>query len=319
MMATTTNAVTVSTSIPNIEKLEGQSNYGSWKFAMKMCLMLEGLWNQVSDTLETIDSEKDNRTLAKICLTVKPCCYVHVCNAKNAKEAWNNLQAAYEGKSMSRVFQLTRKLFDIKQHRFASMEEYLTHILSTIQQLADIGEVIEDKWIVFVMLNGVTLEYEALITTITLGKEKLKSDEVKVILLEESARRTIRNESVNDQTTLVTKANGKKKFFKKNIKCYSCGETGHLKSTCPKIKGKVGSFSQKEKEKASTTTTLLTTALTSNSKTDWIIDSGATSHMSHNKEWMLNFSASECVDVAVADSNRITSNGSGFIPKMIFL
>jgi len=121
--ATFLTGVTVSTSVPNIEKLEDQSNYGSWKFAMKMSLMLEGLFGYVDGTVPVnthTDTIRDQSALAKICLSVKPSCYVHVHNTKNSKEAWTNLKNAYEGCSMSTKFELTRKFFNIRQDSYAS-------------------------------------------------------------------------------------------------------------------------------------------------------------------------------------------------------
>jgi len=81
--------VTVSTSVPNIEKLEGQSNYGSWKFAMKMSLMLEGLFGYVDGTVPVnthTDTIRDQSALAKICLSIKLSCYVHVYNTKISRK-----------------------------------------------------------------------------------------------------------------------------------------------------------------------------------------------------------------------------------------
>lgn len=135
--------------MPNIEKLDGQSNYASWKFAIKMNLMLEGLWKLVGDSTRG-NSDKDNRALAKICLSVKPTCYVHVCNAKSAKEAWDNLQRAFETKGMNRKFELQRHLFGVKISNFTSMEEYINNILTTVHKLAEIGINIEDDFISFV-------------------------------------------------------------------------------------------------------------------------------------------------------------------------
>ena len=53
-----------STSVPNIEKLDGSENYSTWKFAMKMIVMLDGLWN-ITIRAE-VDNEKDCKALAKI-------------------------------------------------------------------------------------------------------------------------------------------------------------------------------------------------------------------------------------------------------------
>nr|CAI5869045.1 unnamed protein product [Callosobruchus analis] len=54
-------------SVPNIEKLEGQANYSSWKFAMKMSLVLEGLFGYVdgsADVLSQLNIERDAKALA---------------------------------------------------------------------------------------------------------------------------------------------------------------------------------------------------------------------------------------------------------------
>lgn len=126
------NLVTVTTSVPNIEELEGQANYGSWKFAMKMSLMLEGLYGNVENAVPLItptEAEKDKRALAKICLSIKQNCYVHVCNATTAKEAWDNLKNAFEGRNLATVFEMTRKLFNVRQDHHSSMEEYITDVL----------------------------------------------------------------------------------------------------------------------------------------------------------------------------------------------
>jgi len=56
---------------------------------------------------------------------------------------------------MAIKFELTRKFFNICQETYISMEEYINNILMTVQKLADIDEQIEDKWISFVMRNGI--------------------------------------------------------------------------------------------------------------------------------------------------------------------
>ncbi|XP_045474930.1 uncharacterized protein LOC123680859 [Harmonia axyridis] len=186
---TFTTAPVVSSYVPNIDKLEGHSNYASWKFAMKMSLMLEGLWEIVTNgpmnNTNTLNKDLDNKALAKIGLCVKPTCYVHICKATTSKEAWDNLQKAFESKDMNRKFDLQRHLFRTKHTDFNSMEEYIGDIMSTVYKLADIGVTIEDDFVAFVMLNGLSSEYEPLVMALTYNNLKLSSDEVKTKLIEE--------------------------------------------------------------------------------------------------------------------------------------
>nr|CAI5837702.1 unnamed protein product [Callosobruchus analis] len=74
---------------------------------------------------------------------------------------------------MSTAFELTRKLLNLKQQDLGSMEKYINEILVTVQKLADMGEPIDDKWVAFIMMNGVMEEYETLISSLNQSDEKL--------------------------------------------------------------------------------------------------------------------------------------------------
>nr|CAI5868548.1 unnamed protein product [Callosobruchus analis] len=138
-------------SVPNIEKLEGQANYISWKFAMKISLELEGLFGYVDgsfDVLCQLDIERDAKALAKICFSVKTCCYIGISKAKTANEAWDNLKNAFEGHSMSikkNRIRINQKTAQSEARDLGSMDKYINEILVTVQKLADMGEPIDDK------------------------------------------------------------------------------------------------------------------------------------------------------------------------------
>lgn len=73
--------------------------------------MHERLWNYAADTVEPEDfeEEKDEVALSKICLLVDSSLYVHVSQAKTAKEAWNSLKDLFEVKgSVGRLSHLCK-------------------------------------------------------------------------------------------------------------------------------------------------------------------------------------------------------------------
>ena len=76
----TTQVYALSSSVPTIEKLQGNENYSTWRFAMRMSLLLEGLFSLVNgnEAVTVANRARDQRALAKICLSIKPVCYVHV-------------------------------------------------------------------------------------------------------------------------------------------------------------------------------------------------------------------------------------------------
>lgn len=85
------------------------------------------------------------------------------------------------------------------------MEAYIEDILSVVQRLADMGETIENKWISFVMRNGVSQDYENFVAAVNQQlQEQARSEDVKVALLGESDRRRVKDES-SSTTALVSK------------------------------------------------------------------------------------------------------------------
>ena len=94
-------------------------NYYNWKFQMKMCLICKDLWDIVKG-VETLPEEastaderkfrkRENQTLAVVCLSVNSNLQIYVRSAKNAKEAWDNLEKQFEEKSLSRKIYYRKK------------------------------------------------------------------------------------------------------------------------------------------------------------------------------------------------------------------
>lgn len=87
-------------SLPLISKLDEVATY-NWKFAIRMYLIHEGLWNCIVG--DNIDPDQDQHILTKICLSIKPASYAYVRTATTVKEAWKSFQAIYEDKDLNRL------------------------------------------------------------------------------------------------------------------------------------------------------------------------------------------------------------------------
>ncbi|XP_017493692.1 PREDICTED: uncharacterized protein LOC108381804, partial [Rhagoletis zephyria] len=88
---------------------------------------------------------------------------------------------------------------------------------------------------------------------------------------------------------------------KPNIKCYKCNKYGHYKSQC--------SFAQKKER----TNAFSAVFLSGNySSKEWYIDSGASMHMTRNKNWLKNVSDKrEIEEILIADKSKISVECSG--------
>lgn len=172
----------------NFEKLSGISNYGNWKFSMRMYLIHEDLWDCIEESSPGVpkvsDARKQLKALAKICLMVLPASFSHVRNATTGYQAWTNLKTAYEDRGLCRRLGLLRSLFGLKLEQFSDMEAYLLKITDLDQQLRDINAPLDDDFLSVLMLSGLPPDYDPLIMALENSNIKLCSETVRSKLLQ---------------------------------------------------------------------------------------------------------------------------------------
>ena len=133
--------------------------------------------------------------------------------------------------------------------------------------------------------------------------------------------------------------NGHQNSYQKNgPRCYHCSKNGHIKRNCPKLTNKNEERRTFRQENANNITEtkikdtdssdsdygfmMVSHALLSNSvrKNNWIIDSGATSHMCNDKMTFLNIKVfREPREVQVGDGSSVKVIGEGMINLKIEL
>lgn len=93
--------------LPPIQRLIGRENWTTWKYAVKMYLVHEELWEVVQPTpkedgtLPEVDRKLDQKTLSKIAMLVDHENYVHIQEAetgdvwrsRTGTEGWSAVQA----------------------------------------------------------------------------------------------------------------------------------------------------------------------------------------------------------------------------------
>lgn len=308
--------MTENMNLPGIEKLEGSSNYNNWKFCMEMHLIQEDLWECIETDAEgnvkNKDEKKEHKARAKICLSVKSSAYIHIRNAKTAKETWDNLKRAYEDKGLTRRLGLLRILFSQKLSDFKNMETYVTQVLGISQQLADIGAVIEDEFVAVILLSGLPIEFNPMVMALESSNVKITSDLVKSKLLQEH----LKWECANNEKDMALFSKGMKFEKKKGFKCYKCHRQGHFAKNCPD-RGKtvqyqnIGQSSQTASKHSNKKFSLLTTLPENIGLNEWYVDSGATAHMTGKKDWIVNYTVDTIKEVTIANNEKLSTDGRG--------
>lgn len=187
----------------SIPKLTGRDNWASWSFAVKAYLQHE----ELDECLEKEPDAKDPKSLkqdvkakSKLILLIDPILYVHIQDATNAKQVWENLTKAFEDSGLTRKVGLLKDLINTTLENSDSVEAYVNKIMTSAYKLRNIHFKVDDEWLGTLMLAGLPDTYKPMIMGIESSGVKISADLIKTKLLQEIASPSI-------DTALYTKHN----------------------------------------------------------------------------------------------------------------
>lgn len=253
----------------NIEKLSGRGNYSSWSFSMQNYLMHEELWEKIIEDVprEGPDQKRNMKALTKINMSLDPKLFNRVRGLTQAAEIWNTLKKLFQDDGLDRRVALVVQLVNTKLKNFPNAEDYVDSIMPVCHKLTDAGLKVTDEWTGIFMLAGLPSEYRPMILGMESSGKPITADAFKSKLLQDVA---IIDDDEAD-VALFSK-NRKKKFYKK--KNFSEENKQHNITRQHKQKHKGGKMSL---------FTVLAVGMVD--KSAWYVYSGATSHMSNDKNF----------------------------------
>lgn len=326
--------------LPPVEKLKGVDDYNDWKFAMMTYLQHENLWEYVTEAATATDPAKNSKGKSKIILGVDRINYSHVRQATTAKEAWTNLEKAFEDSGLTRRVGLLRTLTSTKLNDCANVEEYINKIFDAAQKLDNLKFKVDDEWIGSLLLTGLPDVYQPMIMALESSGTKITGQVIKAKLLQDvrpsetstnseaaffiKHKKQNYNNSNNLNSSYRSNHNtrrgthSRQNFDKSKVKCYNCNRYGHFSKECNRDnfkKGNEQSHMCTTSSEAENDTDLAWTVSNNNTqfdKNNWYLDSGATDHMTPNKDLFDNFSKIDKV-ISLADNSQLKSEGHGEI------
>lgn len=285
-----------------IEKLTGRENYSTWRFAVKTYLQHEELWECIENpNKEPFDTKKDTKAKSKIILLVDSINYVHIQEAKTAKEVWENLSRAFDDSGLTRRVGLLRDLCTTTLSGCQNIDEYVSKIMSTAHKLRNIGFQVDDEWLGTLLLSGLPEHYKPMILAIESSGMKISADSVKSKLLQE-----VKSENNNSAFTSGhgSQIKNVKKKFNKGPRCFQCNKYGHKSTECR----------SKPKEKVAKSNSSYAAAFIipfKNNSSEWYIDSGATMHMTRHQNLLQNENSPPIKQIKVANNKTLSVSSSG--------
>jgi hypothetical protein len=150
------------------DRLDGASNFLSWKARVTLALKEYDLWELVDKVvapptdLTTLEAHKKKEIKAERVLldSVKDHLIPHLSEKKMTKEMFDALVGLFQSTNMNRKMVLRNKLRSVQMSRSDNVTNYFMRITQVCDQLAAIGEKTEDTELVNVALNGLPKSWE---------------------------------------------------------------------------------------------------------------------------------------------------------------
>lgn len=277
-----------------IEKLNPE-NYASWSIQMRSLLITQDYWDVIETQLNAAASQeeksawkiRDNKALAMITLSVNKSELIHIKECKSSNQAWNKLESIYRANNPARKVNLFKQLV---RFRFASNEKYSVQInkfCSLAEDLKDVDVNIPEELLSIFLLCSLPNEMENFVVAIESRDNLPNLDQLKNKILEEEQRRFETVNFENDQVFLVKNTNNnfakndprvKYKDKLKNIVCFGCGKRGHMRSQCMNQ-----NRNDDDNGNSGCAMTVVNSCLNNANNVDWVLDSGASSHICRDK------------------------------------
>ncbi|RVW88410.1 Retrovirus-related Pol polyprotein from transposon TNT 1-94 [Vitis vinifera] len=318
-----------------IEKFDG-TDFAYWRMQIEDYLYGRKLHLPLLGTKpESMKAEEwallDRQVLGVIRLTLSRSVAHNVVKEKTTADLMKALSGMYEKPSANNKVHLMKKLFNLKMAENASVAQHLNEFNTITNQLSSVEIDFDDEIRALIVLASLPNSWEAMRMAVSnsTGKEKLKYNDIRDLILAEEIRRRDAGETSGSSSALNLETRGRgnnrnsnqgrsnsrnsnrnrsKSRSGQQVQCWNCGKTGHFKRQCKSPKKK------NEDDSANAVTEEVQDALllaVDSPLDDWVLDSGASFHTTPHREIIQNYVAGDFGKVYLADGSALDVVGLG--------
>ncbi|MBA0754697.1 hypothetical protein Gogos_000001, partial [Gossypium gossypioides] len=197
---------------------------------------------------EQQDSVLASWLLSSVSQTVLP----HLIGMNTSSQIWQTLARVYGNKTTSKLM-FYRRAPHSQRKGDLSMKDYLLKIKSFCDNLANCGEMVSEYEHVTAILNGLSIDFESVITIISASPIPYSVQTISTLLLDAEAQQQTLLASIPAATNMITtqssqnngeipsyrppnpssfRGQGKGRSNNSRLQCQLCGKPGHLVDRC---------------------------------------------------------------------------------------
>lgn len=304
-------------------------NYSTWAVRMKMLLIHKELWVAVAspDSLDVTARVKLDKALSLILLNVKDHHLLTLAACATPREAWDVLANTYQASNVARQMQLRKELNNLKKQATEQLTVYVARARALWADMSSAGIVVTERDVVMALLAGLPAEFDTAVAVIEASGPDLTFAAVlpRLLIVEQRVLSKMNAEShafaarVNlgggrSTTGRFTPSNRKLPYRQvqhrtrhaENVVCWLCGMKGHVKRDCPTKHASPRGDAVRNG--------VALTACTKIASLGWVLDSGASHHMTHDVSGLIDqHTLEQPISVVLGDGTVHTSSIVGVV------
>lgn len=220
------------------------------------------------------------------------------------------------------------RFHQVKMNRDESIAQHVAKVENLASQVRETGETLSDVAIVIKILGTLPMKYRNFRQAwLSIDETRQTLPNLTARLLDEEASLTTTEEQENAFLASSSRKKGarstgkneeksnKKKMDMGKVACYNCRKKGHFARNCPSLK-KTNEEQKENQRNNSAFNVECQEALFAAPQSDedkWIMDSGASAHMTHHREFFWKFEETSKNDVALANKQELPIKGIGTV------